>query len=200
MIYFVLLTTLEILFVSSQMTVWLVDADSNTSCQQGMVDGRNIPESLWEDSYNSDCSLVRIWADDVDSMFKGGTGSEEKSYNQCAKIEAEKVVDEKIEGCLTPAYCADEGKEAAAVIMAIYTAPFCNVNAVSSTYSEKKPSIEKKCKEYAIASCKTYLPQAYRDVRAISSCSDDIEDYVSWDLLEELERECEDMVEDLTEV
>jgi len=197
MVYFSILITLEILLVSSEMTVWLVDA--NTSCQQGMIDGRNMPESLWRDSYSSDCSLVRTWADDVDGMFKGGTGSEEKSYNQCAKIEAEKVVDEKIEGCLTPEYCANEGKEAAAVIMAIYTAPYCTVNTVSATSAKEPPKIEKKCKEYAISSCKTYLPQAYQDVLDVSTCSDDMEDLSSWDLLEDLQKQCHDMVEDLTE-
>merc|ERR1719148_52233 len=163
-----------------------------------MIDGRNMPESLWRDSYNSDCSLVRTWADDVDGMFEGG-GPAEKSYNKCAKIEAEKVVDEKIEGCLTPEHCANEGKEAAAVIMAIYTAPFCTVNGISVTSAKEPPTIEKKCKEYAISSCKTYLPQAYQDVLDISTCSDDMEDLSSWDLLEELEKECHDMVEDLTE-
>merc|ERR1712008_20376 len=138
------------------------------------------PESLWKDTYKSDCSKVGDWADVVDGMFKGGNNSEEKSFNKCARVEAEKVVKEKMEECLTPLYCAYQGKEAAAIVMAIYTAPYCVVKK-SKAKVQEEPSIEKMCKDYAIASCKTYLPEAYEKIKKISKCSEDIDDIFNWD-------------------
>ena len=132
-------------------------------------------------------------------MFEGGKGSDEKSFNKCAKKEAEKVVDEKIAECLTPEQCAKEGQDAAGVIMAIFTAPYCTVM-IQADYvtSESSKKIEKKCKKYDIQSCESYMPQAYQDVLEISDYSEDLPE-LDWDTLEDLQKKCKKTVEDLIE-
>jgi len=187
--YFLIVTTL----ISSKIFV-----DASTTCQQGMKDGRDKPEALWTDVYGSDCSLVRSWEADVDEMFNGGQGSDEKTYNQCAKTEADKVVDEKVAKCLTPEQCAKEGQNAAGVIMAMFTAPYCTVIGAEDYQTKSSQKIEKKCKKYAIQSCESYMPQAYQDVLDISECTDKLPE-LDWDTLEDLQKKCKKTVEDLIE-
>merc|ERR1712107_955900 len=109
------------------------------------ISGRMDTYSLWIDGFDSDCTYVENFVDEVNSMYQG-----DDTFSKCAKIEADKVLEEVIKDCsfniLTPEYCAAQGKEAAAIIMAIYTADFCAVKNKKKTETEP-PSIEEMCED-----------------------------------------------------
>ena len=113
--------------MSTQVLVWVANGYSIHPYYQGSEDGLNLPEALWSGPYDSDYSKVRDWEVDVVAMFKGGKGSDEKAYNECAMDEAQKVINEKIQDCIDPKQYAGEGENAADVIMTVFTSSYCTM-------------------------------------------------------------------------
>jgi len=88
--------------------------------------------------------------------------------------------------------CYESGKEAAANVVAVYTAPYCTVNIFASP--KVKLSIEEQCRGAAIESCKVYIPDAYKELLEISECTE-IDDELDSITRESLEDECEETVD-----
>merc|ERR1711983_165046 len=108
-------------------------------------------------------------------------------------------IDEVETSCLSPEKCGNDGKNAASIVMAKYTAPYCTVNGVSTTSAyteEEQMTIQEQCKDLAISTCKTFLPDAFKQIYDISTCADPpIGNALTFDQLDELKKECEKMVD-----
>merc|ERR1712176_1127380 len=88
--------------------------------------------------------------------------------------------------------CYESGKEAAANVVAVYTAPYCQVNIFASP--EINLSIDVQCRAAAIESCKLNIPEAYKEILEMSECSD-IDDELDPITKESLQSECEETVD-----
>merc|ERR1712183_806564 len=68
---------------------------------------------------------------------------------------------------------------------------FCSIqNTFTSaivSIDEEKNELKEKCRDYAISSCKSFLPAQYIYLLSISTCTGDIDSELDWDTLEELE-------------
>jgi len=178
---------------SDQFTVTLIQ-NSEDDCDDRKQQGRIAAEALYMKKYDGQCDKIDYFEVEARDLLGCGELTME-AFNDCACIEISAVTAEKKEECLNPHYCNEAGKEAAAIIVADYTAPYCTINTFSS---KTNLSIEERCRDYAIRSCKGHIPDAYEELLEMSECKG-IDPELDWVIYDELEKKCRKTVDRLIE-
>jgi len=166
----------------------------SSACTDGMQAGRQKAEGMWRGSYRSDCNQMNTYINVVTNIFVGGSSTYEKSFNDCANIEIDKVVEEVKGECMTPHYCDEAGKEAAATIIALYTAEDCVISNVFASPTDSH--IEDKCRQFATEYCETHIPEAYEEFYGMATCKT-FGPHLSWSELSMLQADCAGAVDNL---
>jgi len=92
--------------------------------------------------------------------------------------------------------CQSLGMDAATIIIAKHTAPFCENN-VMEVKDISINDYDQKCIEFSVKFCQATLPTSYDEFIGIVNCSDEISPKLDWETYVPLSKKCRAKVNDI---